>query len=225
MHGVRICNVYGEVGDVDYLRATVDALSGLVEEVDTDPAVTSATPGADQPRLAGKRAVRVVALRRRQWALDRLTELIVNRPKRRPVVLDPADRASRLSSQGQPLTPLVTTGSADTVGLSSAQVWMPPGHVSHAHVHHHTDVGVVVLQGKAITLWWDSQGVLHELVQHTGQHLHIPPGVAHAAINPFSQPVVAAEWRSNRIFNADNERIPALDGDVRARLAESKVAA
>jgi uncharacterized RmlC-like cupin family protein len=141
------------------------------------------------------------------------------------VVVDPADRVAGLSVQGQRLAPVITAGTADTAGLSSAQVWMPPGHVSHAHVHYHTDVGVVVLQGRAVTLWWDGQGRLHEVVQLAGQHLHIPFGVVHAAVNPTGQPVVAAEWRSNRMFSADNERVPELDTQVVARLAAPKAVA
>lgn len=216
-------NVYREVADIEYLRAAVDALSGLVAELDGDPEVTSSIPGAARPPLAGQRAVRALALRRRQWAVDRISELVGRTTHRHPVVLDPADWTAIQSTQGQPLTPLITTGAADTAGLSSAHVWMPPGHVSYAHVHHHTDVGVVVLEGKAITLWWDGQGAMHELLQHAGQHLLIPFGVPHAAINPFGQPVVATEWRSNRIFNADNERMPALDAEVRAPRIKSGV--
>jgi uncharacterized RmlC-like cupin family protein len=212
-------NMYREVADIEYLRAVIDALTGLVAEIEIDPEVTSSIPGVDRPRVAGQRAVRALALRRRQWAVDRVTQLIGKTAHRCPVMLDPIDQAPILSTQGQPLTPLITTGTAGTTSLSSAQVWMPPGHVSHAHVHLHTDVGIVVLQGKAITLWWDVAGVMHEFLQSAGQHLHIPFGTPHAAVNPFGQPVVATEWRSNRIFNADNERIPALDAEVRAREA------
>lgn len=195
---------YQDVDDVAALRAAADALGGLLDEAGRNPRI-------DLPTLVG------LARRRRRLALERFAKLADN-PHRRPVVLEPADRAPLASAQGQPLTPLVTAGTADTVALASAEVWMPPGHAARAHVHHHTDVGVVVLQGQAITLWWDEQGVMHELVQRAGQHLHIPFGVVHAAINPFGQPVVAAEWRANRVFNADNERLPALDAEVRLRL-------
>jgi len=205
-------NLFSRVGDREYLRAAVDALSGLLDDL-------------GRPDGPDACAVRVRAACHRRWALERLSEVLVTAPARRPVVLDPADRASLSSVQGQPLTPMVTSGAADTTGLSSAQVWMPPRHVSHAHVHHHTDVGVVVLQGTAITVWWDRNAVLHELVQRPGQHLHIPFGVVHAAVNPFSQPVVAVEWRSNRIFNADNERVRGLDSDVQALMAARSVAA
>jgi len=221
VQAVHAANVYRGVTDVDYLRAVIDGLSGLVEEVDADLGrVSSVGPGVDRARL-----VRGMAVRRRRWALERVTELIVDAAQRCPVVLDPHDRPVALSVQGQPLTPLVTAGAADTWGLSSAQVWMPPGHVSHAHVHRHTDVGVVVLQGRAVTMWWDERGGVHELVQEPGQHLHIPFGVAHAAVNPSGQPVVAVEWRSNRMFTADNERLPELDAVVRARLAGPKAVA
>jgi uncharacterized RmlC-like cupin family protein len=224
MRPIAELNVYRESVDVDYLRAIVDALSGLVAEVDSDPDVTSSAPGVDRPRLAGQRAVRTMALRRRQWAMDRLAELLGDAPRRRPVVLDAFDCVPLRSLQGQPLTPLITAGAAGTSWLSSALVWMPPGHAAFAHIHHHTDVGVVVLQGKAITLWWDERGTINDLPQRAGQHLHIPYGVPHTAINPFDQPVVAVEFRSNRNFDFDNERLPALDGEVHARLQTPRAA-
>jgi len=143
-----------------------------------------------------------------------------------PVVLDPAHlTGGMLSRQGQPLTPVITAGAAPTRGLSSAQVWMPPRHTSRAHLHHHTGVAVLVLHGTAITLWWDDGGHLHELPQTAGQHLFIPPGVVHAAINPYDVPVIAAEFRDNPVFNADNELMPALDAQVAARLARIRAAA
>lgn len=201
-----------------YLRVQFDVLNSLLRELDQPP-----TDGGD---------VLAKLTHRRADVLTRLTELdgldgLDNRAAGgpRPVVLDPATLAGLMSHQGQPLVPVITSGAAATLGLSSAQVWMPPWHTSRAHLHHHTGVGVVVLQGAAVTLWWDKHGVRHELPQQAGQHLFIPAGVPHAAINPHDVPVVAAEFRDNPVFSADNELLPELEDQVVARLAAARPAA
>ena len=217
--GHTLPNAFTGVTDAPYLRATIDALSGLIQEVNQDPELTAEFAGLDRPRVDGMRAVKALALRRKNWALAQLHTLRPTTGDVRPVVLDPAHLAGAgLSRQGQPLTPVITAEVAPTHGLSSAQVWMPPQHTSLAHVHHHTGVGVLVPQGTAITLWWDENGELHELPQLAGQHLFIPSGIAHAAINPHQVPVIAAEFRDNPIFQADNELLPDLDAQVQAAM-------
>jgi uncharacterized RmlC-like cupin family protein len=197
--------------DPSHLRVVFETLTELVDDLD--------------PAEVGTADLRTILLRRRQLVQTRIDELVPQTKRRRPVVLDPARLTGLMSRQGQPLTPVITAEGAPTHGLSSAQVWMPPHHTSFAHVHHHTGVGVLVLQGRAITLWWDEDGELHELPQVAGQHLFIPPGVPHAAINPHTTPVVAAEFRNNAVFNADNELLPTLDERVAARMTTVRAAA
>jgi len=202
---------HGDSTDPSHLRVAYDVLNGLVDEFD--------------PANIDGSNLRELLLRRRQQVQDRLNDITPSRRDRRPVVLDPGLLAGQMSRQGQPLTPVITADVAATDALSSAQVWMPPHHTSFAHVHHHTGVSVLVMQGRAITLWWDEDGEMHELPQFAGQHLFIPHGVPHAAINPHPVPVVAAEFRSNPVFNADNELLPALDAVVAARMAAVRAAA
>lgn len=197
--------------DPVHLRVVYDVLTDLVDDLDPDAVAT-----AD---------LRILLMHRRELVQSQLDGAVHVAKHPQPVVLDPARLSGLMSRQGQPLTPVITAGSAPTAGLSSAQVWMPPHHTSFAHVHHHTGVGVLVMQGKAITLWWDDDGKIHELPQVAGQHLFIPPGVPHAAINPHDVPVVAAEFRSNPVFNADNELLPDLDSEVAGRLATVLAAA
>jgi len=193
------------VTTVDYARlhTTYDVLSALVEELDAEP--------LHGPELRAR-------LERRCQSVRQQLDDHCGLNRRHPVVFDPTQLGGVMSRQGQPLTPVITSDVASTDGLSSAQVWMPPHHTSFAHVHHHTGVGLVVMQGRAITLWWDEDGRMHELPQVAGQHLFIPHGVPHAAINPHEVPVVAAEFRSNPVFNADNQLLPDLDDAVAARL-------
>ena len=193
------------------LRVVCDVLTGLVDDLG--------------PETLTAAELRDLLVHRRDLVLSQLDDLSRASTDRRPVVLDPAQLSGLMSRQGQPLTPVITAEVAPTDALSSAEVWMPPRHTSFAHVHHHTGVGVLVLQGKAITLWWDEKGRLHELPQVAGQHLFIPHGVPHAAINPHEVPVVAAEFRSNPVFNADNVLLPGLDSEVAARMRSVLAAA
>jgi len=62
---------------------------------------------------------------------------------------------------------------------------------------------------------------VHEVHQRAGQHLHIPRGVPHAALNLGARPVLATEFRSNPEFHADNHRLPHLEPIVTARLEPS----
>jgi uncharacterized RmlC-like cupin family protein len=197
---------FADTTDPLHLRVVYDVLTGLVDDLDPADKVTVAE-------------LRELLVHRRQQVQSQLAGAMPAMKGRRPVVLDPARLDGLMSRQGQPLTPVITSEVASTHGLSSAQVWMPPHHTSFAHVHRHTGVGVLVLQGRAITLWWDEDGEMHELPQVAGQHLFIPHGVPHAAINPHPVPVVAAEFRSNPVFNADNELLPGLEPEVAARMA------
>jgi len=180
------------------LHVTVDLLGALLADLNT----------------MGPELFRRAMLRRVETAQALLAAAMPPLAERRPLVLEPGHLASQMSKQGQLLTPVIGMGVAPTLGLSSAEVWMPPGHVSFAHVHHHTGVGVLVLQGEAVTVWWDVDGNAYELAQRAGQHLYIPHGVPHAAINPHRGPVVAAEFRGNSVFNADNVLLPGLDKQV-----------
>jgi len=191
--------------DAQHLHVEYDVLTGLMGEL--------------EPTVAGAADAWARLAHRRQQVQAQLRQLEVVPVGRRPLVFDPVRLAGITSRQGQPLVPVITSEVAPTFGLSSAQVWMPPQHTSFAHVHHHTGVGVLVLQGRAVTLWWDEHGEMHELPQVAGQHLFIPYGVPHAAINPHTVPAVAAEFRSNPVFNADNDLLPDLDEQVAARLA------
>jgi uncharacterized RmlC-like cupin family protein len=209
-------NAFSGVTDLNYLRAAIEVLGNLVDQINDQARIQGVGRDAEA-RSAGMHIIRQLTVRLRGKALDRMDDLRLSEPEREPVVLDPANGDSLFSVQGQPLTPLITAGAAHTSGLSSAQVEMPPFHRSFAHIHHHTDVGVFVHEGQAITVWWDRHGRSHELFQVAGQHLHIPAGVPHAAINPFSRRVVAAEFRPNPVFNADNHRLETLDDEVAER--------
>jgi uncharacterized RmlC-like cupin family protein len=211
MSGVRARRINADTADPQHLRVVYDVLSGLVD--DLDPAKLDAVD------------VRAMLEHRRELVQSQLDMALLATRDRRPMVFDPAQLNGQMSRQGQPLTPVITSDVAPTHGLSSAQVWMPPHHTSFAHVHHHTGVGVLVMQGRAITLWWDEDGRMHELPQVAGQHLFIPYGVPHAAINPHTVPVVAAEFRSNPVFNSDNELLPDLDPAVAARMTTVLTAA
>jgi uncharacterized RmlC-like cupin family protein len=191
--------------DPAHLRLLSDVLTSLAKDFDVLP------PDVDADE------VRRFLLQRRDEARAQAQDLLPR--TRRPVVLDPEARPAVQSRQGQPLVELITARTATTVDLSSAEVRMQARHVARAHVHHHTGLLLVVLRGRAITLWWDEDGAMHELPQRPRQHLYMPPGVPHAAVNPYRVPVVAAEVRASPIFGEDNDLLPDLDAAVSIRMA------
>lgn len=207
--------VFCTVDDPAYLRAASDVLYDLVRDLDR------LGDGPDVPLST----VKAVIHDRITNVHNRLDQLAAVRPAGRPVVLDPAALPAIHTLQGQPLSPVVSGPAVATQGISSAEVWMPPGHAAHPHVHHDTDIVVLVRDGEAVTLWWDELGGMHELVQRAGQHLHIPRGVPHAAVNLGARPVIASEFRSNPVFDADNHRLDNLEPTVALRLAAVTTAA
>jgi uncharacterized RmlC-like cupin family protein len=206
-------DLYDDVYDPTQLRTAINELFDVIGEIDQIVDVTAQLPDTPLEWVAGAEEVKAVLLHRVKLARRRLNQLGGTHPPR-PVVLDPSALPAIHTRQGQPLNPVITRPAVATDGISSAEVWMPPGHCAHAHVHHQTDLIVLLRDGKAITVWWDHNGERHELIQHPGQHLHIPHGVPHAAINPGSRPVIATEFRSGPIFDADTHRLPHLDPEV-----------
>jgi len=215
---------YRDVEDPTYLRFVINELFRIVADIDQVIEVAAALPDLDIERAVGAQQAKSTIMDRIRQAKHRLDEIRSTERERRPMVLDPSALPSIISHQGQPLTPIITAPHAATRGISSADVWMPPGHAAYAHVHLETDVIVMVRDGKAITLWWDEQGEMHELPQGPGQHLFIPRGVPHAAINIGSRPVTASEFRSNPVFDADNHRLPDLEQAITLRMPVAKSA-
>ena len=77
----------------------------------------------------------------------------------RAVVVHRDDAAEAVGSQGQALTPLVTSATAGATGLSGGFVRMPPGGVSRAREHAYSEIIVAVLSGDAAT--WCGRMVNH----------------------------------------------------------------
>lgn len=215
---------FQNVDDPAYLRLVINELFNIVADIDQVIDFTSGLPDIDIERAAGAQEAKSMIMVRIRQAKHRLDEIKAATPERRPMVVDPSALPSILSYQGQPLTPVITAPGASTVGISSADVWMPPGHAAYAHVHLETDIIVLVREGEAVTLWWDADGEMHELLQGPGQHLFIPRGVPHAAINIGSRSVAASEFRSNPVFNADNHRLPDLEPQITLRMPSAKTA-
>jgi uncharacterized RmlC-like cupin family protein len=207
-----------------YLRAAVSELFALIPHI--DKLISSASETHAHPeRVAGLCDTRTFVTQQLQRAKHRLDQVGANAPARRPAVIDPSAVPSIQARHGQLLNVTISAPAVPTEGISSAEVWMPPGHAAYAHVHHDTDLIVVVRDGEALTLWWDEDGNLHELSQRTGQHLHIPRGVPHAAVNVTARPVLATEFRSNSVFNADTYPLATLDQAVRRRVQATAPAA
>lgn len=200
--------------DPSRLRIAASELFALMADLDQLAETLAERPEQAMERAAGVQAAKAILLARVVAARRQLTHHTSTPPA--PAVLDPTTLPAQHSTQGQHLNPVISRPAVATDGISSTEVWMPPGHAARAHVHHDTDVIVLVRDGRAITIWWDHHGQPHELPHHPGQHLHIPRGVPHAAINPGNRPIIATEFRSNSHFDADNHLLPDLDHTVTA---------
>lgn len=91
---------------------------------------------------------------------------------------------------------------------------MPPGKVSRAHYHAHSEIIVVCLRGQAATL------IGPEMTPHLhgpGDFVYIPEGVVHAAVNlSETAELVAVEMRTDPMFNDDVVLTPEHDRAVAA---------
>jgi uncharacterized RmlC-like cupin family protein len=136
------------------------------------------------------------------------------------VVVSREVAAEAVGPQGQALTPLVTAATAGVTALSSGVVRMPPGGLSRAHTHRHSEIIVAVLSGAAATIVWED-GQPRSLPHGVGQMCYVPAGVPHCAVNlSDTQPVIALEFRTDPEFNADVVLLPELDGQAAAVAAE-----
>jgi len=210
-------NRYHRCNDPTSLRTAINELFNHIVDIDRLIDAASNPPEAHPQRIVGLHEAKSIAMQNIRHAKHRLDQLRKLAPAGRPALIEP-DGLPAYSDQGESLSPVVTRPTVAAVGISSAEVWMPPGHAANAHVHFDSDVIVLVRDGAAVTLWWDEHGESHEVHQTAGQHLHIPRGVPHAVLNLSERPVIASEFHSNAVFSADDHRLDQLAPVVTARL-------
>lgn len=89
---------------------------------------------------------------------------------------------------------------------------MPPGKVSRAHYHAHSEIIVVCLRGHAATLVGPN---LTPYVHGPGEFVYIPEGVVHVGVNlSETEDLVAVEMRTDPMFNDDVVLTPDYDSAV-----------
>jgi uncharacterized RmlC-like cupin family protein len=208
---------YHRCNDPTSLRTAINELFNLIVEIDRIIDVASNPPEAHPQRIAGLHEAKSMAMQNIRYAKHRLDQLRKIAPAGRPTLVEP-DGLPVYASQGESLSPVISRPMVAAVGISSAEVWIPPQHAAHAHVHYDSDVVMLVRDGEAMTLWWDEHGELYEVRQTAGQHLHIPHGVPHAVLNLTKRPVVASEFHGNSVFDADDHRLDQLAPVIAARL-------
>ncbi|WP_280264113.1 cupin domain-containing protein [Nocardia abscessus] len=127
-------------------------------------------------------------------------------------VIKPSDAAETFGRQRQRLTPCVTTETCGATGISAGMVTMPPGAMSKAHYHAHSEIVVVCLRGRAVTLIGPR---LTPYFHGPGEFIYIPDGVVHVAVNlDEAEDLVAVEMRTDPLFNEDVVLTPEYDADV-----------
>lgn len=133
--------------------------------------------------------------------------------KKHVTVTSPYDVKSIFGPQGQRLIPTVRHDMCGTTNLSACFVYMPPGRVARVHVHNHTDIAVVVIEGYVASLIGEHMDpVLHG----PGEFVFIPEGVSHAAVNlSTTDRLIAIEMRTDPNFNEDVEVQPMFEDRAR----------
>lgn len=130
---------------------------------------------------------------------------------KRAIVSVPDASEAIFGPQGQLLIPTVTRARCGTTSLSSGTVFMPPGRVSRAHLHDHTDIIVIVVEGYAATL---VSPRLEPLFHGPGEPLYVPEGVVHVAVNlSTTRRLIALEVRTDPLFNDDVVPAPEFQSE------------
>jgi uncharacterized RmlC-like cupin family protein len=99
-------------------------------------------------------------------------------------------------------------------------VRMPPGTVSKAHYHARSEIVVMCLRGRAVTLIGPE---LTPYLHGPGEFIYIPEGIVHVAVNlSETEQLHAVEMRTDPGFNDDvvltpiyDDRVPELAGLLR----------
>lgn len=134
-------------------------------------------------------------------------------------VVRPDDVEAISSPQAQALQPMVTRCATGSAGISGAVVRMPPGGVSNAHMHAASEIVVVVLSGRAVTLAWED-GIPQPLSHGPGDMCFVPAGVPHCAVNLDEDAMVLGiEFRTNAEFT-DVTVLPELQEQAEALVPE-----
>lgn len=134
----------------------------------------------------------------------------------RVAVVNREDAVEVHGSQAQDLTALVTSGTVGAQNLPGGVVRMRPGGISRAHVHVRSEIVVALLLGDAATIVWED-GVARAVRHGVGTMCYIGPGVPHCAVNlSGTHPLVALEFRTDPLFNADVVLLPDLEDHCRA---------
>jgi uncharacterized RmlC-like cupin family protein len=128
------------------------------------------------------------------------------------VVVRQQESAAVIGPQNQRLTPCITSKVCGTTGISAGTVRMPPGAVSKAHFHAHSEIVVMCLRGRAATLIGPQ---LTPYLHGPGEFIYVPEGIVHVAVNlSDTEELHAVEMRTDPGFNDDVVLTPTYDDRV-----------
>jgi uncharacterized RmlC-like cupin family protein len=128
------------------------------------------------------------------------------------VVVRHQESAAVIGPQNQRLIPCITSNVCGTTGISAGMVRMPPGAVSKAHFHAHSEIVVMCMRGRAATLIGPQ---LTPYLHGPGEFIYVPEGIVHVAVNlSDTEELQAVEMRTDPGFNDDVVLIPTYDNLV-----------
>jgi uncharacterized RmlC-like cupin family protein len=136
------------------------------------------------------------------------------------VVVRQKESTAIVGPQNQRLLPCITSAVCGSTGISAGMVRMPPGTVSKAHYHARSEIVVMCLRGRAVTLIGPE---LTPYLHGPGEFIYIPEGIVHVAVNlSETEQLHAVEMRTDPGFNDDvvltpiyDDRVPELAGLLR----------
>jgi uncharacterized RmlC-like cupin family protein len=128
------------------------------------------------------------------------------------VVVRHQESAAVIGPQNQRLIPCITSNVCGTTGISAGMVRMPPGAVSKAHFHAHSEIVVMCMRGRAATLIGPQ---LTPYLHGPGEFIYVPEGIVHVAVNlSDTEELQAVEMRTDPGFNDDVVLTPTYDNLV-----------
>jgi uncharacterized RmlC-like cupin family protein len=110
-------------------------------------------------------------------------------------------------------TPGVSAESVGAKALWLGSVTIPPGGRTLAHVHDHHESAFYMVSGDEVEQW-SGDDLQHRDILRVGDHLYVPAGVPHVAVNRTATPAFLVGARTDPNEQESVVLRPDLDARV-----------
>jgi uncharacterized RmlC-like cupin family protein len=115
--------------------------------------------------------------------------------------------------QGVDYAPGVSAESVGAKALWLGSVTLPPGGRTKAHIHEQHESAFYLVSGEEVEQW-SGEGLEHRAVARVGDHIYVPAGVPHVAVNRTATPAFLVGARTDPNEQESVVLRPDLDGRV-----------